>query len=172
MSEKYRRHFLKAKEAKSVLERASEKLKVDLEQIFKIKASVELVKTEFADILLVNGKPVLVEAGENVFPTLIFDEFLSVAPRVVVDMGAVPHVCSGANVMAPGIVRFDGEFGKGDFVLVVDEKYDKPIAVGEILYDVETVKKVSQGVIVRNVHFVGDRIWNFIKKLVASVSES
>ncbi len=172
MIEKYRRHFLKAKEAKSVLERASEKLEVDLEQIFKAKANVELVETEFAEILLINGKPVLVKAGENVFPTLIFNEFLALAPKVVVDMGAVPHVCSGANIMAPGIVRFDGEFRKGDFVLVVDEKHGKPIAVGEILYDVETVKKVSQGVVVRNIHFVGDRIWNFIKKLAAKASES
>jgi len=164
MFEKYRRHFLKAKEAKLVLERASEKLKVDLEQIFKAKANVELVETEFADILLINGKPTLVKAGGGIFPTLVFNEFLALAPKVVVDMGAVPHVCSGANIMAPGIVRFDGEFGKGDFVIVVDEKHGKPIAVGEILYDVETVKKVSQGVVVRNIHFVGDRIWNFIKK--------
>jgi PUA domain protein len=172
MIEKYRRHFLRTKEAKSVLERASEKLEVDLEQIFKAKANVEIVETEFAEILFINGKPVLVKAGENVFPTLIFNEFLALAPKVVVDMGAVPHVCSGANIMAPGIVRFDGEFRKGDFVLVVDEKHDKPIAVGEILYDVETVKMVSQGVVVRNIHFVGDRIWNFIKKLAAKASES
>jgi PUA-domain protein len=172
MSEKYKRHFLKAKEAKSVLGKACIRLNVDWEQIFDVKPNVELVETEFVDVFLVNGKPVLVRVAGNVFPTLVFNEFLASAPKVVVDMGAVPHVCSGANIMAPGIVGFDGEFRKGDFVVVVDEKHSKPIAVGEILYDAEAVKKVSQGVVVRNVHFVGDRAWNFIRKLVAGGGES
>jgi len=165
MFEKYRRHFLKAKEAKLVLERASEKLKVDLEQIFKAKANVELVETEFADILLINGKPTLVKAGGSIFPTLVFNEFLALAPKVVVDMGAVPYVCSGANIMAPGIVRFEGEFGEGDFVSVVDEKHGKAIAIGEVVYDAVAAKKVTQGVVVKNVHFVGDKIWNFVRHL-------
>jgi len=172
MSEKHRRHFLKNKEATTFLEKASEKLKVDLEQIFRAKVNVELVETEFAEIFLINGKPILVKAEENVFPTLVFKEFFILAPKVVVDMGAVPHVCSGANIMAPGIVRFEGEFGKGDLVFVVDERHGKPIAVGEIIYDLETAKKVSQGIVVRNIHFVGDRIWNFVKKLTGKVGES
>ena len=165
MSEKYRRHFLKAKEAKTLLDKASQKLKIDLEQILKAKANVELVETEFAKIFLINGKPVLVKAGENVFPTLVFNEFFTLAPKVVIDMGAVPHVCSGANVMAPGIVRFEGEFKSGDFVLVVDEKHGKPIAIGEIIYDVDAAQMVSQGVVVKNIHFVSDKIWDYIKKL-------
>ena len=165
MSEKYRRHFLKAKEAKTLLDKASQKLKIDLEQILKAKANVELVETEFAKIFLINGKPVLVKAGENVFPTLVFNEFFTLAPKVVIDMGAVPHVCSGANVMAPGIVRFEGEFKSGDFVLVVDEKHGKPIAIGEIIYNVEAAQRVFQGVVVKNIHFVSDKIWDYIKKL-------
>ena len=165
MSEKFRRHFLKAKEAKTLLDKASQKLKIDLEQILKAKANVELVETDFAKIFLINGKPVLVKAGEEVFPTLVFNEFFALAPKVVIDMGAVPHVCSGANVMAPGIVRFEGEFKSGDFVLVVDEKHGKPIAIGEIIYDVDAAQMVSQGVVVKNIHFVSDKIWDYIKKL-------
>jgi len=167
MPEKFRRHFLKAKDAKALLKKASEKLKVDLEQIFKAKANVELVQTEFAEIYPINGKPSLVKIGENFFPTLVFNEFLALSPKVVVNMGAVPHICNGANIMAPGITRFEGEFRKGDFVLVVDEKYGKPIAVGEIIYDVDVAKKATHGIVVRNIHFVGDKIWNFIKQLEA-----
>ena len=166
MPEKFRRHFLKAKDAKALLKKASEKLKVNLEQIFKAKATVELVQTEFAEIYLINGKPSLVKI-EDVFPTLVFNEFLALSPKVVVNMGAVPHICNGANIMAPGITRFEGEFRKGDFVLVVDEKYGKPIAVGEIIYDVDVAKKATHGIVVRNIHFVGDKIWNFIKQLEA-----
>jgi PUA-domain protein len=169
MPEKFRRHFLRNREAKSLLNKASEKLKVDLEEIFEAKVSVELVETEFAEILLINGRPLLVKAGENVFPTLVFNEFFVSAPKIVVDMGAVPHVCNGADIMAPGIRRFEGEFRKGDFVLVVDEKHGKPIAVGEVVYDACDAEKVSQGIVVRNVHFVGDKIWNFVKKFEAKV---
>jgi PUA-domain protein len=164
MSKKYRRYFLKTKEAKTLLTKASERLKIDLEKIF-VKVSVELVETDFGEIFLVNDRPILVKIGKNIFPALTFNEILALAPRVVVDMGAVPHVCNGADVMAPGIVRFEGEFRKGDLVFVVDEKYGKPIAVGEIVYDADAVRKTTQGVIVKNIHFVGDSVWNFIKRL-------
>jgi PUA domain protein len=165
MPEKYRRHFLKDKEAKILLNKASERIRVDLKQILNFKANVELVETEFAEIYLFNGKPLLAKTGEKVFPTLFFSEFLGSAAKVVVDMGAVPHVCNGADVMAPGIVRFEAQFRMGDFVLVVDEKYGKPLAVGEALFDIDEAEKAKQGVVVKNVHFAGDRIWNFIKKL-------
>jgi len=169
MSEKYRRHFLKAKEAKILLNKASEKLRVDLEQIFKTKIKVELIETEFAQIFLINGKPLLSKAEEKVFPTLVFNEFFVLAPKVVIDMGAVPHVCNGANIMAPGIIRLEGEFRKGDYVFIIDEKHGKPIAVGEMIYDADTAKNVKQGIVVKNIHFVGDKTWNFIKKLTAKV---
>jgi len=167
MPEKFRRHFLKAKEVKVLLNRVSENFKVDLEKIFKGRINVELVETEFAEIYLFNGKPSLVKAGEKFFPALVFNEFFDLASKVVVDMGAVPHICNGADVMAPGVVRFEGEFRKGDFVFVVDEKHGKPIAVGEIIYDIDVVKEVKHGVVVRNIHYVGDRMWNFMKQLEA-----
>jgi PUA-domain protein len=164
MPRKFRRHFLKTKEAEAFMKRASEKI-VALEQIVKAKADVELVQTEFAEIYLINGKPLLAKSGGNVFPTLVFSEFLASSPKVFIDMGAVPHVCNGANIMAPGITRFEGEFKKGDFVLVADERHGKSIAIGEIIYDADVAESVTQGVVVRNVHFVGDNVWSFIKKL-------
>jgi PUA domain protein len=163
MPEKFRRHFLKSKDAKDFWDRISKRLKVDLEQIFGTNVDVEVVETEFAGIYLIDGKPLFAGVGGNVFPTLVFSEFLALAPRVVVDMGAVSHVCNGANVMAPGIVRFEGPFEKGDFVVVVDEKHGKALAIGEVLYDVVEAEKVERDVVVRNVHFVGDKVWNFIK---------
>jgi len=168
MPERYRRHFLKAKESKDLLNKASERFKVNLEQIFKAKAKVEVVETEFAEIFLINRKPVMVKTEENFYPTLTFKEFFDLTAKVVVDMGAVPYVCKGANIMAPGIRRFEGEFRKGDFIFVIDEKHGKPIALGEIVYNSEEAKNVKQGIVVTNVHFVGDKIWNLIKELSAS----
>jgi len=167
MPNKYRRHFLKTKEAKSILDEVSKRLRVDLKQIFKSKVDMELVETDFAEIFVINGSPLLVRSDGITFPTLAFKQIFALTPKVVVDMGAIPYVCNGANVMAPGIVRFEGEFRKGDFVFVVDEKHGKTIAIGEAVYDADAAKKVAEGVIIKNIHFVGDRLWNFIKKLAA-----
>jgi len=165
MPRKYQRHFLKAKEVKSILSEASGKLKADFNHIFKKNVELELVETDFAEIFLVNGKPLLFRIEEKILPTLIFNELFVSMSKVVVDMGAVPYVCNGASVMAPGIVRFEGEFEKGDLVFVVDEKHGKAIAVGEAVYDVDTADKATKGIVIKTIHFVGDKIWNFVKKM-------
>jgi PUA-domain protein len=166
MPTKHRRYALKSKQAKQILNEISEKLKVNVEALFVSKANVEVVDADVGKIYLVNGKPLFFKAGERVLPTLLFQDFALRAPKIVVDMGAVPYVCNGADVMAPGIVRVEGEFGKGDLVLVVDEKHGKPLALGESLYDSESARNTKQGAVVKSVHFVSDKIWNFVKTLV------
>ncbi len=165
MPGKPRRYSLKTKESKQILSQASERLKINLEAIFDSKANVETVETEFGRLLLVGGKPLLFESAGKVLPTLLANEILIQLPKVVVDMGAIPHVCNGADIMAPGIVRFEGTFGKNALVLIVDMKYGKPLAIGEILFDAENAREVKKGVVVKNVHYVSDQIWNFAKTL-------
>jgi PUA-domain protein len=167
MPEKYRRYFLKEREAKALLTKASERLGLDLEQFFKRKVDFEVVETDFAEIFLLNGEPLLAKKEESIYPTLVFNGYFAVAPKAVVDMGAVPYVCKGANVMAPGIMRYEGDFKRGAFVFVVDEKHGKALGVGEVLYDSEEARKVKQGIVIKNVHFVGDKTWNFIKEFTA-----
>jgi PUA domain protein len=157
---------LKSKEAKALLNKASEKLKIDLGTVVDTKANIEVVEADFGEVFLINGKPLLFRAGAEVFPTLFFKEISGRVPKVVVDMGAVPYVCNGADIMAPGIVRVEGEFSKGAIVLVVDEKHGKPLALGEILYDAAEAMNIKQGVVVKSVHYVSDKTWNFAKTLV------
>jgi PUA domain protein len=165
MSRKGRRYALKSSDTKTVLNKASEKLGVNLLELVDSKATIEAVETGRGEVLLVDRKPLLFRTGEEVYPSLLFEEVLAKLPRVVVDMGAVRHVCNGAGVMAPGIVRYEGEFKKGALVLVVDMKFGKPLALGEAQYDVEAAKSVKQGVVVKNIHFVSDEIWNAMKAL-------
>ncbi len=154
---------MKEKESRELLERASQRLRVSLRQVSGMKTNVEAVETEFGLIYLVNGKPLLFATETEIYPTLTFNELFETLPRIVVDMGAVPFVCKGANIMAPGIRRFEGSFAKGDIVFVVDEKHGKPLALGEAIYDTEAAKNVKQGRIIRNIHYVGDSVWEFIK---------
>jgi len=165
MAKGHKRHFIREKEAKAILQEASEKLKKDLETVFGSKVNMELTETDFCKTFLINGKPSLFKIGKNIYPTLIFEEVLASMPKIVVDMGAVRHICNGANVMAPGVVSCEGNFGEGDLVVVIDEKHRKPIAVGEVLYNNNIISKIRQGVVVRNVHFVGDKVWKLIKEM-------
>lgn len=165
MPTKQRRYPLKAKEAKQIVEEASKKLRLDLEALFGAKANVEVVESDVGEIYLVDGKPVLFKAGDRVLPTLLFIEFIAKAPKIVVDMGAIPYVCKGATVMAPGIVRIEGEFGKGDLVLVVDMKHGKALALGESLMDAAAAKTTKKGPVVKTLHYVSDKVWDYIKTL-------
>jgi PUA domain protein len=156
---------LKSSDAKSLLSKASEKLGVNLDEMIGSKATIEAVEAGRGEVLLLGRKPLLFRIKEDVYPTLLFEEALGKLPKVVVDMGAVRHVCNGASAMAPGIVRYEGEFVKGGLVVVVDLKHGKPLALGEAQYDAEAARKVKQGVVVKNIHYVSDEIWNSIKTL-------
>jgi PUA domain protein len=96
---------------------------------------------------------------------LTFNEFVAQAPKIVVDMGAVPYVCKGANVMAPGIRRVEGEFAKGNLVVIVDEKHGKALALGESMFDAATLREAKKGPVIKTLHYVSDKIWDFSKTL-------
>jgi PUA-domain protein len=164
MPTKQRRYPLKTKEAKQILEQASKTVKLDLDTKFS-KSTVEVVESDVGEIYLIGQKPLLFKAQDKVLPTLHFTEFTDKAPKIVVDMGAVPYVCKGATVMAPGIVRIEGAFGKGDLVIVVDIKFGKALALGESLLDAEVARQTKKGPVVKTLHYVGDKIWDYTKTL-------
>ena len=165
MSRKGRRYTLKSSETKTLLADVSQRLKLNVDQLVDSKANTEAIETGNAELLLVNRKPLLFRVGGLAYPTLVFDEALSKLSKAVVDMGAVRFVCNGAAIMAPGIVRYEGEFSKGDVVVVVDVKYCKPLALGEVQFDSQLARKVEKGVVIKNLHYVSDDIWAAIKSL-------
>ena len=160
-----KRYFLKEKAARQLLLELSQKFKVDTEQLFGPKPHIELAETQVAEILLVNRKPLFARIDENILPTLIFNEVSSILPKIVVDMGAVPHVCNGADLMVPGVVQINGNFNTNDFVLIVDERHGKPLAIGVALFDSHAMRKMKRGKIVKNIHYVGDKLWEVLKKM-------
>ncbi len=166
MSQKYRRYPLKAKEAKQALTLASDKLKFNLEVTFGSKVLVETVEADFGELLLINGKPVLFKIGEAVLPTLLAAEIVAKLPKIVVDMGAVKFVCNGADVMAPGIRRYEGTFSKGDIVVIVDEKHGKPLALGEVFYSSQEAANIKKGPVIKTKHYVSDKVWVAAKSLL------
>ncbi len=102
--------------------------------------------------------------NNNVIPTLRYLLKNNFLKKVVVDMGAVKFVSSGADVMRPGIVEIDPSIEKGDIVAVVDVNNKRPLAVGEALFDASEMSSMKTGKAVKSLHNVGDDIWNFLTK--------
>ncbi|MBT8172253.1 DUF1947 domain-containing protein [Candidatus Bathyarchaeota archaeon] len=159
---KRNRYFLKSKDAKKLTIKISKLLGINIEEIIQSKIHIEVLELDIAQIFILNGRPLIAKSEEHLFPTLFFEELFSIIPHVVVDMGAVPYVCKGANVMAPGVKEIE-DFSKNELLLIVDERYGKPLAVGLSLTSSHDMKTVKKGKIVKNLHYVGDKIWDYLK---------
>jgi PUA-domain protein len=150
------RHHLKGSEAKRVLA-AIEPLVSDSAGLKR--ASLERAITdEDIDLIFVNGKPLLMIVEDQPFFTVLGAIELEPQKKlVVVDAGAVRFVVNGADIMNPGIVNADPEIAPGDLVVVVEERYRKPLAVGRALIPGTEMK--GEGKAVKSMHHVGDLIW-------------
>ena len=165
LAEGFRRHFLKEKETKQLVIEIQQKTKIDIKTLYNTELRLESAERKDLTLYLINDRPLMARKDNMILPTLLFDDILKFLPQVVVNMGAVPHVCNGADVMAPGIVLIRGDFEKDSFVAVVDEKHQKPLAVGVALYDSEALKSMKQGKTIKTVHWVGDDLWQTLKKM-------
>ena len=127
-----------------------------------LKGAIEVLELgEGREIILVDGEALLFRLGDEIFPTL---KSLDRIPlnRVVIDMGAVPYVANGADIMAPGVVSADEEIKLGEGVMVVDERHGKPIAVGQALVPGAEMRG-PKGKVIKNLHYVGDEMWRLVK---------
>jgi len=128
--------------------------KYNLENFFK-KKRVELeddIKVYADGVLSFIKKEVLIPA----LPLLQKNNFLK---TVTVDMGAVKFVCSGADIMRPGIVAFDADIQKDEIIVIVDTAHKKPLAVGRMLVSGAEAAALQKGKIIQNLHYVGDEWW-------------
>ena len=80
---------------------------------------------------------------------------------VQVDMGAVPFVCNGANIMAAGINDVSSEIVKGQYIWIREENHQKPLAVGKALLNADEILHSNQGKAVQALHYIGDKIWEY-----------
>jgi len=154
------RTILKDRDSKPLIE---ELRALPNQQHLTHKARVEIETVKDSDIVFVDGVAVAFRRKGELAPVLTNTSALDALPRIVVDMGAVPHVVGGADIMAPGIRRVTGEFGEKQLLTVVDEKHGKYLAVGKALTGSGPLAAAKKGKVVENIHYVGDLIWEVIK---------
>jgi PUA domain protein len=118
----------------------------------------ELVEIEGATLYLVDGKPWKIDIQGKIVPWLSETNSLK---RVTIDMGAVPFITKGADLMGQGITKHDPAV-RGELVSIVDEKNGKQLAIGEVITD--GIQK--QGKTVKVLHYAGDKYWNALKAIL------
>ncbi|HUX99415.1 MAG TPA: RNA-binding protein [Candidatus Deferrimicrobium sp.] len=112
----------------------------------------------------IDGELSFIEKDDHIFPFLkLLLKNLIQLPKITVDMGAVPYIAKGADVMLPGIVATDQSIKKDDYIVIVDEKHNKPLAIGIVLVDKIEPSKEEKGRVIKNIHYVGDKLWEFVK---------
>ncbi|MEM2890330.1 MAG: RNA-binding protein [Candidatus Hadarchaeum sp.] len=156
-----RRYRLRKDEFKNLVQEASQRFGESIASA--IGKDVEIhEKDDGTKLVISGGKTIFFRKDDELFPTLKIVDLIRIK-RVAIDMGAVPHVAGGADVMSPGIVSADPDIKKGDIVAIVDERHGKAIAMGLALVEGNEMK-APKGKAVKNIHHVGDRIWRVLEK--------
>jgi PUA domain protein len=157
------KHRLKQKEIRQLLEEIHE----SLDPSFTLScASVETGRIDQYELIFLDSIPCFFKVDDQLFYTLKAVKHLKgINHQVIVDMGAVKFVTSGADVMAPGIVAADRNIVVDDVVWICDETHKKPLAVGKAVMDGEEMVASKKGKAARIFHFIGDPLWKMMAAL-------
>jgi PUA domain protein len=158
-----RRRALKSSETKQLLQEFKQKFSGFMADL-QGKQVVEEIDVENGKLFLIDNKPFAISTASGLFPSLLNEEVLKMLPSIIVDMGAIPHVCNGADIMRPGIREIHGEFGRGAVLLVKDIRFGKPIGICVAETSSESMQTMKKGKAAQNVHYVGDKFWQVLKK--------
>lgn len=151
-----KRYHLKKKKIREVQESLG-----DFSHLIQSGSTVEIIKSDLPDLIMVDNEPILMFVDETPFLTLKGALKADIKSKyVVVDMGAVKFMAKGADVMSPGITEADPGIQEGDLVVIVDETHRKPLATGRSLISGSEMVENNQGKAVKTLHFIGDEIWN------------
>lgn len=155
-----KRHAIKKGQLAELTKKLNETIGEDAKKYSAPMIEIAETASKF-NIYLIDKKPLVMEKETWAFPTLrgaVLRPFSG--KRIAVDMGAIPYVINGADVMRPGIVSVTDDVRANTPALVVDESHDKPLAVVIPLYDAAEILALPKGKAAKNIHYIGDELWN------------
>lgn len=161
-----KRYHLNRKKIKQLTHQISEVLPADPYNLIKRGTRVEVVELiSKGEIILINEKAAYIKKNDAIFPSLLNATTLTSLPSLTVDTGAISHICNGADVMAPGVVKIEGDFDVNDIVVVNEERFSKVIALAKALFNSKQIIAKEQGKIAETLHFIGDQFWEAMKSI-------
>jgi len=156
------RHYLRSNEIKTLKNEIKQKFgEKSIEIIFNKKPKIEIAKIEnMFTVYIFDNEFILFRINQELVPSLkaIIDGKFDL-PKIIVDSGAVKYILNGADIMRPGVVHIDDNIEKDSYVKIIEEKYQRPISIGLSLYDSDIMKQMKTGKIIKNIHYINDKIW-------------
>lgn len=153
-------HPLSKSDSNDILESIALQWKIEVPRL------KTLVKYEIDDeTAMITGEGFMaIKNGETYLPFLSETSLLEKFPKILVDAGAIKFVCNGANIMRPGIKKFDN-FEKDQIICVAEETHNKFLAIGKSLVSSEEMANIAKGEVVKNLHYISDKYWESAKTI-------
>ncbi len=110
------------------------------------------------NILYKNKNKYLIKIDDIFIPHLnsvIEDKY----PICYIDNGAIPFLLRGADMMRPGIEKIQGEFEKGEIILIKNLNYPKVIGISQSLLSSEEMKSQEKGKSLKVLHYLKDQYY-------------
>ena len=158
-----KRHFASKHDSRDYIDKvqASCGLTLDVPK----SAQVEIIEPdEGIRFLVVDGRFTFVELGDSILPFVGSKALTGLLPSIHIDDGAVKYILKGADVMRPGISKFD-DWGATEKLVVIRDGAERGLAIGRSLVPSSEMLGLSKGNCVKNVHHAGDRVWESYKKI-------
>ena len=152
-----KRKRMRSKEVKSLSKELEDSLGVP---VFSEDDAVDMAESSDFNVIFVGGDILGIMIEDRPFLTVRgVLKYKPVKKYVTVDMGAVPFVTNGADVMGPGITDAEDSIEEGDFVWIRDCKNLVPLAIGRALRSSAEMKEKAGGKAIKSLHYVGDKLW-------------
>ena len=159
-----KRHFTSKHDSREYIDKVQKSCGLTLE--VDRSAQVELIEPDDdVRFLVVDGEYTFVEVGDSVLPFVGSRPLLALLPSIYIDEGAVKFILKGADVMRPGITRYDDWGDKDRLVVIRDQGKERGLAIGKALVPSSEMAGMSKGVAIKNLQHAGDRVWESYKKI-------
>ena len=177
------RHYLSKKDSKKIVMKIKGMYPLIFERFLKDYNRIEVAKIkkssgEEYSVYIVDNIPFAIELSKDytLIPSMriILDIYsnnglttlISNFKYVITDKGALKPILRGADIMIPGIIKHN-EFNENDIVLVlsVSDNNIIPVAVGKALIKSREIDLKKKGKAVKNLHYIGDELWNIISSI-------
>jgi len=134
-------------------------------------SQVEVIEPdEGAKFVIVEGKYTFVswpndESSSAFLPFIGSQAAIELFPSVRVDDGAIKYIIKGADIMRPGIVRYDDWGARDRLVIVRDDSKGRGLAVGRTMVESAEMPSLSKGNCIKNLHHAGDKFWTSYRRI-------
>jgi len=131
-------------------------------------AQVEILEPdEETKFVIIDGRFTFVSTGTGggYLPYVGSSDAVGLFPSVSIDEGALKYIIKGADVMRPGISKYDDWGDAGKLVVVREDQKGRAAAVGRTAVSSSEMAELKKGNCVKNLHHAGDKFWNAYKKI-------